>query len=211
MEAADTAFAGKRRTLRDDLISSYFIAQGQRPSAFSDVDLATLTPYLRALLVTDGAVTRLLEGAVLESVEVRVLDQRMVEPDGDLIALLELPATAFSLVRRRIAICGRQSRRTYAFAESVLVPSRLPSNFIGLLAHNPRGLGESIDQMRLETRRELLWFGHAAAPAWAAPAADNAAAVQLPLLTRSYRLILGGTPSILISESFPIDDPTSTK
>ena len=66
------------------------------------------------------------------------------------------------------------------------------------------GLGESIDQMRLETRRELLWFGCAATPDWATPTT-----APLPLLTRSYRVILGASPTILISESFPLDDPTS--
>jgi chorismate-pyruvate lyase len=107
-------------------------------------------------------------------------------------------------LRRGIAIRGRHSGRAYAFAESLLVTSRLPSDFISLLAHNPKGLGESIDQMRLETRRELLWFGHAATPDWATPTA-----APLPLLTRSYRIIFGGSPTILISESFPLDDPTT--
>ena len=45
----------QRRALPgDDLIRSYFVAQAQLPSALSDVDLAALTPYHRALLVSDG-------------------------------------------------------------------------------------------------------------------------------------------------------------
>jgi hypothetical protein len=69
-------FEGRRALLGNDLIRSYFVAQAQRPSALSDVDLAALTPYHRALLVNDGAVTRLLETAVLEPLKVDVLDQR---------------------------------------------------------------------------------------------------------------------------------------
>jgi hypothetical protein len=67
-------FEGRRALLGDDLIRSYFVAQAQRPSALSDVDLAALTPYHRALLVNDGAVTRLLETAVLEPLKVDVLE-----------------------------------------------------------------------------------------------------------------------------------------
>ena len=76
--------------------------------------------------------------------------------------------------------------------------SRLPPAIIDRLANSPKGLGELIDGIRLETRRELLWFGYSEMPDWA-----NAKVTRLPLLTRSYRIIVDGWPAILITESFP--------
>lgn len=185
---------------RMTLISSHFLAQARRPSELWDVDVAGLTPYHRALLVNDGTVTQLVEASVLESVEVDALDECAVQVDDEARIWLDLP-TATSVVRRRIAIRGCASGRTYAFAESLLVPSRLPSDFSSSLQQTTKGLGEAL--ARVETRRELLWFGLAAAPAWAVPAGSSD-----PLLTRSYRIIVAGSPSILITEGFPLDDPT---
>jgi chorismate-pyruvate lyase len=188
----------------EDLISGYFVAQARRPSELWDVDVAALTSYQRALLVNDGTVTRLVESSVLEPLAVDVLDQRAVDVDDQRDSWLDSPVAATTRVlRRRVAIHGRRSDRLYGLAESLLVASRLPDAFISSLLDCPAGLGELIAQMRLETRRELLWFGYAIAPGWAQPAST-----QLPLLTRSYRIITGGSPAILISESFPLDDPT---
>lgn len=191
-----------RASARDDPISGCFIAQTRRPDELWDVDVFALTPYQRLLLTTDGTVTRLVEASVLEALTVDVLDQRDVEVDDQWTELLDLPATAASIVRRRVAITARQSGRLHALAESLLVTSRLPTAFVRSLLNNPKGLGEVIGQLQLETRRELLWFGYATAPGWAKPPANG-----MPLLTRSYRVIIAASPAILITESFPVDDP----
>jgi chorismate-pyruvate lyase len=186
----------------EDMIRSYFTAWAQRPSRLGDVDVAALTPLHRALLVNDGTVTRLVEASVLEPVEVDTLDQQTVEVDDQ--RWLDLPATPTPVLRRRVAIRGRASGRLYVLAESLLVTSRLPKAFASALSHNPKGLGALIDEMRLSTRRELLWFGSAQTPAWAGDAV-----IPAPLLTRTYRIIIGGCPAILITESFPIADASS--
>lgn len=186
----------------EDPISGYFVAQTRRPGELWDVDVFALTPYQRALLTSDGTVTRLVEASALEPLTVDVLDQRVVEIGDEQASLLELPAAAASIVRRRVAITGRQSIRVHVLAESFLVSSRLPRAFTRSLSDNPKGLGEVIDQLRLETRRELLWFGYATPPGWAKRPAS-----ELPLLTRSYRIIIAGAPAILITEHFSTTQP----
>jgi chorismate-pyruvate lyase len=184
----------------EEVIRNYFVAWALRPTELGDVDVAALTPYDRALLVNDGTVTRLVEASVLEPVEVDGLDQQTVEVDDQ--GWLDLPATPAAVLRRRVAIRGRASGRLYVLAESLLVTSRLPKAFTTSLLDGPKGLGGLIDETRVETRRELLWFGYAKTPAWA-----GAATTQLPLLTRTYRIIVGGRPAILITESFAMVDP----
>jgi len=206
VEAVRDGVQPARAPTGEDPISGYFVAQARRPSELRDVDVAALTPYHRALLVNDGTVTRLIEAFVLEPLSVDVLDQRAVEGDDQTDSWLDKPAAADSIVRRRVAIHGCESGRLYALAESLLVTSRLPRAFASSLLDDPKGLGETVGQKRLETRRELLWFGYAIAPDRA-----NQPATQPPLLTRSYRIIIGGTPAILITENFPLADPTEVR
>jgi chorismate-pyruvate lyase len=184
-------------TVASGLIERSFAAQARRPDELTDVDVAGLTAYQRGLLVHDGTVTRFVEAAALEPVVVERVEQRTVPVGDRASAWLEL-ADGASVVRRRIAIRGRASGRVYAFAESELAVSRLPAGFADELARNPRGLGDAIAESRLETRRELLWFGRVGALAWAPVAAA--------LLTRSYRVFLDGRPAILVTESFPPEE-----
>jgi chorismate-pyruvate lyase len=154
-----------RARTENDLLASHFVEQAYRPTELGNVDVLALTPYQRALLISDGTVTRMLEAVALEPLTVEVFDQRVTDVDDRDAAWLDLSPAVLSVVRRRVAISGRQSGRLYALAESLLVPSRLPRAFISSLSHNSQGLGEVISELRLETRRELLWFGHTTPPA----------------------------------------------
>lgn len=158
------------------------------------------------MLTYDGTVTRLLEALVLEPLVVDVLEQRVTEA-GDLGGVwLDLSSAAPSVVRRRVSIAGRDFGAVHAVAESLLVPSRLPEAFMAALTGSPKGLGEALGELRLETRRELLWFGVARTPEWAEPVF-----VERFLLTRAYRIIVAGRPSIFIAESFPLVDSTGER
>lgn len=180
----------------DALLHGHFIAQADRPGETRDVD--ALTAVQRALLINDGTVTGLLAALAREPITVDVLDQRTARADGAEACRLDLSADA-EVVARRVSLTGRQSSRVHAVAASILVPARLPASFIGALSGNPEGLGGVLDDLRLETRRELLWFGVSDTPGWA-----RAAGVREPtLLTRSYRVVVGGVPAILITERFP--------
>lgn len=176
-------------------VESVFRAQRERPSGLAEVDLATLTSDQRALVVNDGTVTDLVERLIGEPVVIEIFEQTPVLVDPVLARWLDLALASFAL-RRRIAIRGRRSGHPCAFAESLLVCSRLPPTFLGTLERSGRGIGEALTL--LEHRRELLWFGLVSTPSWASAGASP------PLsLVRGYRIVLDAAPVILISEHFP--------
>ena len=53
-----------------------FIAQSAKPDGLQEISLDQLTPFQRALLVTDGTVTQLIEAYMLAPLEVIQLNQQ---------------------------------------------------------------------------------------------------------------------------------------
>lgn len=179
-----------------ELVRRYFLLQGERPEDIEEVEIAKLDPFLRSLLFTDGTVTRALSVQILGPVSVRPLSQEEVAvPDG-LAGYLDVGAGEPS-VRRRVAI-GTDST-TFLWAESHLLPERLPAGFFGDLEKAPDGIGQSVQQAALENCRELLWFGFDGVPDWA-PGDGNGATIR-----RLYRLVSERRAAILISESFLVE------
>ncbi len=168
---------------------------------YGDVDVASLDPVLRGLLFSDGGVARALAAHTLGRVSVEVIEQqRAVAPAQVAERLTIAPGT--SAIRRRVVthLAGRAFESTpAAHAESHILPERLPPQFSSALARNPEGIGEALREIRLESRRELLWFGLGEAPGWAADLAGGES------LTRSYRVVSGGQPAILILEGLSIE------
>src|SRR5260370_4026350 len=150
----------------DAFVVNRFIAQSRRPGWLDAVPLAALPVTHRALLVTDGTVSTVLEAQALEPVVVDCLEMiEMPAPDDERSAWLADPGE--TVVRRRAVIRGEWSGRVYTLAESLLSPRRLPNDFLRRLAQSPTGLGGALAAGRIECRQELLWYGGAAGPAWA--------------------------------------------
>jgi chorismate-pyruvate lyase len=168
----------------------------QRPAALGDCDLASLDPFLRALLTVDGTVTPLIEAYTLEPVQIDVLDQAPA-PAGWAAEWLDC-AAADRALRRRSALSGAYSGRLYARAESVVVPDRLTAPMRDALREEPGGLGRILLTSGLETRREGLWYGREAPPDHSATVVADAC------LVRTYRVIAAGRPIMLITERFPL-------
>lgn len=180
----------------EDLVGRYFVAQQRRPKGIGELGVGELEPFLRSLLFTDGTVTRALAVQLLAPVSVKPVSQEEVAVPADVAAHLETDAGQSS-IRRRTAI-GAGSK-TLLWAESHLLPERLPDGFFGALRGAPDGIGQSLQQAALENYRELLWFGLDQLPGWAS-ARDGVATVR-----RLYRLVSEGKASILISESFLVE------
>jgi chorismate-pyruvate lyase len=178
-----------------DVVRRYFLLQGQRPDGIEEVEMGRLEPFLRGLLFTDGTVTRALAVQTLDPVSVKPLSQEEVAVPAGLAAHLEVEPGAPS-IRRRVAI-GTGSA-TFLWAESHLLPSRLPADFFGALEGASDGIGQSVQRAGIESCRELLWFGLAGVPEWA-PQAEGAA------IHRLYRLVSDRRAAILISESFGVE------
>ncbi|MGI9330352.1 MAG: chorismate--pyruvate lyase family protein [Gammaproteobacteria bacterium] len=184
-----------------DPTARVFVAMDSRPTGLTDVAPSGLSPLLRALLTIDGTVTQFLESYQAEPVNVVLIDQQACTADVSAAWLVCNEAEA--VLRRRSLLVGAESNQLYAFAESVIVTSRLAPGMREGLEAEPGGLGKIILDSALETRREALWFG-------SEPARDLPPQVQAyapsEFLTRSYRIFAGGRPMMQVTERFPWSD-----
>ena len=182
-----------------DPAAGVFVAQGARPPELDPADLRSLSPFQRGLLVIDGTVTQFIEAYTLEPVEVLRLEQgeaRLAAADR----WLYLPAGAL-VIRRRVMLQGRESGRFFAWADSLIAAERLSPAVRRALDCDGGGLGRILVDTGAETRREGLWYGleqcseapHEVAAAW-----------QGEFLTRTYRVLAGARPMMLITERFPL-------
>lgn len=184
----------------DRLAMLHFTMQNVETAAdLQDVEVMALDPALRSLLFTDGTVTRALEVQTLSRVAVDVVHQSPAPAPARAAHCLEVKEATICLRRRVVMRIAARTTPT-VWAESYIVPERLPADFVGTLDSTPHGIGGSLEQMRLECRRELLWFRLGASPRWA-----HAPTAPVTALVRAYRIIAKGSPVLLISEAFAVE------
>ncbi len=182
----------------DQLAARHFTAQDALPDDVEAVELPRLNSFLRGLLLLDGTVSRALEAETLHPVEVEPVGQEECEPPAAESAALQLQGER--CIRRRVVM--RIAKPTPSvWAESYVVPERLPETFLRALTGNTQGIGGSLQQLRLESARELLWFGLATPPTWSEPAGAPAGTLR-----RAYLIITGGQPALLITEDFALQE-----
>lgn len=186
------------RGLAAGLVDRHFVMQDERPADVHPVEIEALDPFLRGLLFTDGTVTRTLAVQMLAPVAVEPIGQLPVPTPAHVAECLEAPPREES-IRRQVSIGVGAPPTPVLWAESYMIPGRLPPGFVGLLDSAPDGIGQSLQRFSLESSRELCWFGLGPVPAWApeGPVADA-------VLCRLYRIVSDGRPSILISEHFAV-------
>jgi chorismate-pyruvate lyase len=177
------------------LFTRHFVAQASRPVGLLDVPVGSLHPGHRCLLATDGMVSTTLEAYNLEPIAAHPVSQGDVRAPATEAHWLGV-APAATAFRRRVALRGAVSEALYVVAESLLVPSRLPTGFGGAIDRFPSGLGAALLASGIESRRELLWFGAGPVPDWY-PVPDGRHVLQ-----RTYRVVHGGEPVALVTESF---------
>jgi chorismate-pyruvate lyase len=181
----------------DRLAERHFTAQHEAAAELQRLDIASLSPFLRGLLFTDGTVSRALEAQMLSPVAVEPVEQLSTSPPARVARWLELQDRE-DCIRRRVVMTSEGTSLS-VWAESHVVEQRLPVGFVGVLGGSPTGIGGSLGQLKLESWRELLWFGLGSSPPWSAvPRAAET-------LTRSYRIITQGRPALLISEAFAVE------
>ncbi len=171
-----------------------FQRDGAPPSPGGEgLDLAGLPPFLRALLVTDGTVTKILEAYFWEPVAVHTLTQDLAIAERD-VPWLDVAGGAQVLVRQA-QLRGTDSGRVYADAFSVIRTERIPPAFRQRLIDREIGIGVLIRDSGLESYREVMEVGtEALGPR---PSAGER-------VFRTYRIIIAGAPVILITETFPL-------
>ena len=174
------------------------MAQFARPAEVGPVNLRALSPFQRALLIIDGTVTTFLEVFTLEPMELQHLNRITLELQQDHEWLEADKGTEIAL--REVLIQGRQSHNLYLYAVASVAVNRLPEDARVRLAAPGGSLGRVLNELRMETRREILWYGREKND-------------QLPdavrqlydgsFLCRTYRIIANSIPIALVHEKFP--------
>lgn len=184
-----------------DPLGDLMVAQVEKPAHLREINLRTLTPYQRALLTIDGTVTKFIEAYVMEPVMVKLLEQDTREL-ADRHPWLEVDAGT-PVITRQVVLEGKYSKRLFAYAVSLLVHDQLPEAVREDLKVHPQGIGRVLIKNKLETRREVLWYGREEME-------ELPAAVQSRsdgrFNSRTYRVICSGNPFMLINEKFPLID-----
>lgn len=178
-----------------DPLADLMVGTGERPPGWAEINLRAIGPLFRALLVTDGTVTKFLEAVMMEPVKVTIASQSdlsLDRPHSELIA-----EAGCRLISREVTLVGARTGRHFADAASILVVDRLPDMVRDRLDDHPQGLGRILLESGLETRREVLWFGREPSSRHGKGTAGR--------ICRTYRIISGGLPLMLITESFPRD------
>ncbi|MDJ0926539.1 MAG: chorismate pyruvate-lyase family protein [Gammaproteobacteria bacterium] len=181
-------------------MTGIFRAQQQCPPALETVDPALLSPYQRVLLVIDGTVTRFLEAYFAEPIVVTLLAQDEAKAAAD-AAWLDCAADDIVL-RRSVLLIGENSGSVYAWADSVIQPQSFTTSMRDGLVAEPGGLGQILRDSGLETRRDALWFGRERPAEIPQVLRDTGAR---SFLSRTYRIISGGRPLMMITERFPLE------
>ena len=201
----DTSTIAGSDTIISERLNKLFVAQAARPPTLDDIRPSQLTPFQRALLVTDGTVTHLIEAYTLSPIEVVPLREKE-QALGIEYAWLELPIGG-PVVTREVVLqtpaTDTQAPKIHAYAISHIVYERLPNSVVEGLKSRTGGLGALLQRTIWETRRDLLWWG--VERAVGLPDAIGHLESEL-FLSRTYRVVAKKDPLMFITEKFPLDE-----
>lgn len=166
-------------------------------SQLQELNLRALSPLQRALLVIDGTVTSFIEAYMMEPVEVQRIRQERC-PSSSQHRWLQ-PEPAEEIIEREVLIRGGYTGTLYVYAISFILPTRLPAQIRNRLDVQGEGIGRIILDEKLETRREVLWFGRERLESPPSALGEQ----QTEFISRAYRIMYGERPIVMINERFP--------
>ena len=153
------------------------------------VEFASLPPFLRVLLSTDGTVTKSLESFFWEPVSVANVEQK------EIVLKESLPFLGASkgqnVISRKVSLIGEQSELTFAFAQSYICLDKIPETVREDLSVGKLGIGELLRECGLETYRDIVDIGQSISESG-------------ELIWRTYLIVIDHQPVIQITESFPL-------
>jgi chorismate-pyruvate lyase len=161
-------------------------------------DLTELSFFQKILMITDGTLTKLLESYVNETLQVVKLSEE-ITPAPFAIPSLVLSAGK-KIIQRKILLQGTESRNNWLYADSLIVPDRLPEAFRDRLLLSREPIGKLWIEHKLETFKEIIASG--IEPAHTLSNLFNIKA-QDKLLCRTYLVFSGQKPIMMITEKFP--------
>jgi chorismate-pyruvate lyase len=180
-------------------MDGFHLENVQGKGTVNGIDFDKLPPILRTLLVSDGTVTKLLEAYFWEPIQVKRLFH------GEHRAAEDIPALGLKqgdpVLHRRVLMCGTTTGRIYSYAQSYIRADLLWPGVRDDLVQGRLGIGELLRGRRVETYREALSYE-------LAPAGELARDLDVKeddlLISRAYRIFVGGEPCIFIVDKFPI-------
>ncbi|MFQ5454989.1 MAG: chorismate--pyruvate lyase family protein [Nitrospirota bacterium] len=163
----------------------------------NELSLKELDPFLRVLLITDTTVTKLLEAYFWEDVAVEVLKQKETAVNEEIEDLAVKVGSV--VINRQVLLHGKDSKRVYAFAESIINPYLLGDDIRKDLMAGKIGIGEILNDTHIETYREILHLH-------IEPVGKLSRYLNIgqneTLICREYRIFTKRKPAILIKEKF---------
>jgi len=181
-----------------DALANLFVATSDRPAHLSHIKIEDLCAFARVLLVTDGTVTHMLRAHFREPINVRVLShdlQSLEAPEPWLKA-----KTGDEILLRKVALIGARTGRTYCLATSWIALERISPDMRADIVGMQQSLGSVLLANFSENRRELLWYGRTQNSE--RQFEGGSTKTQGQTLERAYRVISGGMPIMMISETF---------
>jgi chorismate-pyruvate lyase len=158
--------------------------------------VANLSTLESALSRAGGTVTAFLEHLVGEPIDAGERSQQMTK--AELPNSLQVDE-GHPLIFRKAALQGRMSGRSYLYAETVLVPSRLPTKCRQRLESSSDPIGRILEEERITITREPLG---GPGPGTPPVPPEVGIAVGACLLARTYRVDTEGRPLMVITEWF---------
>lgn len=164
------------------------------------IEIASLAPLQRMLLINDGTLTEILEAAFLEHIELVKVAQNVVDAQAHHTGIFPDIGNS-ALMERKILLRGTKSGRNYAYAESIISLDGLSPLFRDKLLKSNTPLGRLWLEHKLETFKQIQHMG-------CQPAAELCrhfrCADTSPLLVRTYHVFSGAKPVMAITEYFPL-------
>ncbi len=163
------------------------------------LNLADLPPFLRTLLVADGTVTKALEAWFWEPVKVVPLRNELEYLEAPVDGVDTIPGDR--VLKREVVLRGADTDRIYACARSTVTLKHLPEKIGAALEAGQIGIGELLREQGFETYRDIFNINYLTR----IPQEDSLLSVLSPeIISRSYRIRVGGRPAIVVTEYFPV-------
>lgn len=164
----------------------------------NSLNLNELSIFQRIMLVSDGTLTDIIEAYLFEQLcVVKLFEQMSLTTRITPALMLESPG---EIIERKILLQGKESKRNWLYAESIIVPARLDAPFRKALLKSQSSIGKLWVIHRMETFKEILTLH------WET-AGELADFFKIErdsrLLCRTYRVFTKQQPIMLITEKFP--------
>lgn len=164
----------------------------------SPISLSELSTLQRIILITDGTLTDILEIYLLEKISIIKLSEEMIEIAENMPVLnLEIGR---QIIKRKIFLQGKISRKNWIYAESIIVPERLDQRFKEQLLNSEKPIGKLWLEYRVETFKEIVDLSQELAGNLSE---DFHISKEEKLFSRTYRVFSQNQPIMMITEKFP--------